>query len=145
MSSDKFAQWWLWDSVKPNKWIRSASQHIRLFALIMNCTITMKTKSRFSRNVYAISDRVWRKSYLRHTTADKYDKNGKDWYFQFDDDNKMSYIHMIFLVWAEIYPIHTSIWLRSSAGFHDRSAYPLFLGRYSCVVNMYAKQGSFFM
>ena len=32
----------------------------------------MKTKSRFSRNVYAISDRIWCNKHLRHTTTEKY-------------------------------------------------------------------------
>ena len=40
MSSDKFAQWWYCT----NERVRSAS---RLFALIINCTIMMKTNSRF--------------------------------------------------------------------------------------------------
>ena len=34
------------------------TKRIRLFALITNCTIIMKTNSRFSRNVYAISNRI---------------------------------------------------------------------------------------
>ena len=46
-------------------------KRIRLFALIINCTIIMKTKSRFSRNVYAISDRLWCYKHLRHTTTAK--------------------------------------------------------------------------
>ena len=29
-----------------------------IFELIINCTVVMKTKSRFSRNVFAISDRM---------------------------------------------------------------------------------------
>ena len=45
-------------------------KRIRIFELIMNCTITMKTKSRFSRNVYAISDRIWCNRHLRHTATD---------------------------------------------------------------------------
>ena len=31
----------------------------------------MKTKSRFSRNVYAIGDRIWCDKHLRHTTTEK--------------------------------------------------------------------------
>ena len=63
-----------------NKRIRSADQkRIRIFALIIICTTIIKTKSRFSRNVYAISDRIWCNKHLRHTTTKKYD-NGKGWY-----------------------------------------------------------------
>ena len=39
-------------------------KRIRLFALIINCTILMKTNSRFSRNVYTISDRIWCNKHL---------------------------------------------------------------------------------
>ena len=42
----------------------------------INCTIIMKTKSRFSRNVYAICGRIWCNKHLRHTTTGKYDNNG---------------------------------------------------------------------
>ena len=40
------------------------TKRIRLFALIINCTIIMKTNSRFSRNVYAISSRIWCNKHL---------------------------------------------------------------------------------
>ena len=33
----------------------------------------MKTNSRFSRNVHAISDRIWCNKHLRHTTTEKHD------------------------------------------------------------------------
>ena len=60
MSSDKFAQWWLWDGVMYKQTNKIAkTKRVRLFALIINCTIIMKTNSRFSRNVYAISNRIW--------------------------------------------------------------------------------------
>ena len=45
-------------------------KHIRLFASIINCTKILKTKSEFSRNVYAISDRIWCNKQLRHTTTE---------------------------------------------------------------------------
>ena len=45
-------------------------KRIRIFALIIICKIIMKTKSRFSRNVYAISDRVWCNKHLRHATTE---------------------------------------------------------------------------
>ena len=38
---------------------------IRLFAFIINCTMIMKTNSRFSRNVYAIIDRIWCNKHFR--------------------------------------------------------------------------------
>ena len=38
----------------------------------------MKTK--FSRSVYAISDRIWCNKHLRHTTMEKYDNNRKGGY-----------------------------------------------------------------
>ena len=66
----KFAQWWYWDGVmyKQTNTI-CKPKHIRLFALIINCTILMKTNSRLSRNVYTISDRIWCNKHLRHTTT----------------------------------------------------------------------------
>ena len=73
MSSDKFAQWWWWwDGVmyKETNTIFK-TKRIRLFSLIISCTIIMKTNSRFSRNVYAISNRIWCNKHLRHTTTEK--------------------------------------------------------------------------
>ena len=70
-------------------------KRIQLFALIINCTVIMKTKSRFSRKVYATSDRLCCNKHLRHTTTEKYDNNGKGGYFRFDDDNNMSYRYIL--------------------------------------------------
>ena len=82
MPSDKFAQWWYWDGVLYKQMSTICKpKHIRIFALI-NCTIIMKTNSWFSRNAYAIGDRIWCNKNLRHTTMEKYDNNGKGWYFQ---------------------------------------------------------------
>ena len=39
--------------------------------------MTVKTKHRLSRNVYAISDRIWCNKRLRQTTTEKYDNDGK--------------------------------------------------------------------
>ena len=58
-------------------------KRIRLFALIINCTILMKTNLRFSRIVYTISERIWCNKHLRHTTTEKYENNGKGGYFRF--------------------------------------------------------------
>ena len=55
----------------------------------------MKANSRFPRNVYAISDKIWCNIHLRHTTTEKYDNNGKSGYFLFDDDNKVSYRYIL--------------------------------------------------
>ena len=52
-------------------------KRILLFQLIINCTIIMKTKSLFSRNVYAISDRIWCNKHLRHTHGKNIIKMGK--------------------------------------------------------------------
>ena len=49
----------------------------------------------FARNVYGISDRIWRNKHLRHTTTEKYDNNGKGGYFRFGDDNNMSYRYIL--------------------------------------------------
>ena len=49
----------------------------------------IRTKSQFSRNVYVIHDRIWCNKHLRHKTTEKYDNNGKGWYYRFDDDNNM--------------------------------------------------------
>ena len=43
------------------------TKRIWLFVLIINCTISIKTNSWFSRNVYAISNRIWCNRHLRHT------------------------------------------------------------------------------
>ena len=48
-----------------NKRVRSASH-----------TIMTKTNSQFSRNVYAISDRIWCNKHFRHAITEKYDNNG---------------------------------------------------------------------
>ena len=47
-------------------------KRIRLFELIINCTVIMKTISRVSPNVCAISDRIWCNKHLRPTTTEKY-------------------------------------------------------------------------
>ena len=88
----KFAQWWKWDGVmyKQTNTIWKPKR-IRLFTLIIDCTILMKTNPRFSRNVYTISDRIWCNKHRRYTTTEKYEDNGKGGYFRFDDDNNMSY------------------------------------------------------
>ena len=67
----------------------------------------MRTKSQFSRNVYAKSDRIWCNKRLRHTTAEKYDNNGKGWYFRFDDDNNMSYKYILSITWTELGQLNT--------------------------------------
>ena len=100
MSSDKFAQWWQWDDVQTSTICKP--KRIRLFALIINCTIIMKTNSRRSRNVYAIGDRIWCNKHLRHTTTEKYDNNGKGGYFRFDDDNNMSYRYILSITCTEM-------------------------------------------
>ena len=70
-------------------------KRIPLFALIINCTILMKTNSRFSRNVYTVSDRIWCNKRLRHTTTEKNENNWKGGYFRFDYDNNMSYRYIL--------------------------------------------------
>ena len=78
-------------------------KRIRLFALIINCIILKKTNSRFSQNVYTISDRTWCNKHLRHTTTEKYENNWKGGYFRFHDDNNMSYRYILsitLLKWA---------------------------------------------
>ena len=67
----------------------------------------MKTNSRFSRNVYAISDRIWCNKHLRHTTTEKYDNNGKGEYFRFDGDNNMSYIYILSITYTEMGQLNT--------------------------------------
>ena len=77
MSSDMFAKRWWWDYVmhkQTNK--MNKPKRTRLFALIINCIIIMKTKARFSPNVYATSDKIWCNKHLRHTATDKYDNDG---------------------------------------------------------------------
>ena len=69
----------------------------------------MKTNSRFSRNVYAISNIIWCNKHLRHhTTTEKYDNNGKDGLFRFDDDNIMSYRHIFSIIYTEMGQLNTN-------------------------------------
>ena len=42
-----------------------------------------------------MTDKIWWYNHLRHTTTEKYENNGKGWYFPFDDDNKMSYNYIL--------------------------------------------------
>ena len=67
----------------------------------------MKTISQFSRNVYAINDRIWFNKHLRHTTTEKYDNNGKGGYFRFDDDNIMSYRYILSITYTEMGQLNT--------------------------------------
>ena len=67
----------------------------------------MKTKSRFSRNVYAISDRIWCNRHLRHTATEKYDNNGKGGYLRFDDDNNMSYRYILSITCTKMGQLNT--------------------------------------
>ena len=67
----------------------------------------MKTNSRYFRNVYAISDRIWCNEHLRHTTTEKYDNNGKGGYFQFDDDNNMSHRYILSVTYTEFGQLST--------------------------------------
>ena len=53
------------------------TEHIQVFQVIINCTIITKTNSRFSWNVYAISDRIWCNKHLRHTTTENMIPMGK--------------------------------------------------------------------
>ena len=103
-------------------------KRIRIFALIINCTTIMKTKSRFSRNVYAISDRIWCNKHLRHTTTEKYD-NGKGWYFRFDDDNNIFFYHIFpwLCAWDVCYIIFCHL-------LHIRSGKTGICFHYYCVV-----------
>ena len=43
----------------------------------------------------------------RHTTTEKYDNNGKGWYFRFDDDNDMSYKYILSITWTEMGQLNT--------------------------------------
>ena len=79
------------------------TNRFRLFALIINCTIMIKTNSRFSRNVYAIRNRIWCNNHLRQTTTETYDTNEKGGYFRFDDDNNMSYIYILSITYTEMF------------------------------------------
>ena len=67
----------------------------------------MKTNSRFSRNVFAMSNRIWYDKHLRHTTTEKYDNNGKGGYFRFDDDNNMSYRYILSITYTEMGQLNT--------------------------------------
>ena len=58
--------------------------------------------SRFSRNVYAINDRIWCYKHLRHTTTEKYDNNEKGAYFRCDYDNNMSYRYILSITYTEM-------------------------------------------
>ena len=38
---------------------------------------------------------------------EKYDNNGKGWYFRFDDDNNMSYKYILSMTWTEMGQLNT--------------------------------------
>ena len=61
----------------------------------------------FSRNVYAIIDRIWSSKHLRHTTTKKYDNNGKGGYFWFDDGNNTSYKYTLSITYSEMGQLNT--------------------------------------
>ena len=79
---------------KPNR--------IWLYALIINYTMITKTNSQISRNVHAISDRMWCNSQVRHTATGKYDNNGKGGSFRFDYDNNMGYRYILSITYTEM-------------------------------------------
>ena len=66
-----------------------------------------ETNSRFSRNVYAIGDRIWCNKHIRHTTTEKYDNNGKVGYFRFDYDYKMSYRYIFSITYTGMGQLNT--------------------------------------
>ena len=66
-----------------------------------------ENKFRFSRYVYAISDRIWCNKHLRHTATEKYDNNVKGGYFRFDDDNNMSYRCILSIAYTEMCQLNT--------------------------------------
>ena len=82
-----------WCAVQTNEYDRTIckAKLIRLFALIINCTMIMKTNSLFSRNVFARSDRIWCNKHIRHTTTEKYDNNRKS--------GTISYDRLISTIW----------------------------------------------
>ena len=67
----------------------------------------METNSRFPRNAYAISDRIWYNKNLRHTTTEKYDTNEKGGYFRFYHDNNMSYRCILSITYTEMGQLNT--------------------------------------
>ena len=67
----------------------------------------MKTNSRFCRNVYAISDRIWCNKHLSYTTTEKYGNNGKGGYLGFDYDNYMIYRYIISIAYTEMGQLNT--------------------------------------
>ena len=94
-------------------------KRIRLFTLVINCTILMKTNSRFSRNVYTISDRIWCNKHLRHTTTEKYENNVKGGYFWFGDDNNMSYRYILrYILYATYVDRDNFIWAYYRLAYH---------------------------
>ena len=54
-----------------------------------------------------IDDKIWWCNHLRRTATEKYDKNGKGWYFGFDDDNKMGYEYILSIYWARMSQLNT--------------------------------------
>ena len=96
-----------------------------IFELIINCTTVMKTKSRFSQNVYAISDRIWCDKYLRHTTTEKYvvfawlryltEQNGWNKVLEIEIPRLVNFFLNPFIA----FPYYCSIW-RRCCGDHMR-------------------------
>ena len=54
--------------------------------------------------------------HFRHITTEKYDNNGKGWYFPFDDDNNMSCKYILSITWTEMDQLNTY----NPIYFHDK-------------------------
>ena len=37
---------------------------------------------------------------VRHTTTEKYENNGKGWYFRYDDDNNMGFRYILSITYT---------------------------------------------
>ena len=78
MSSDKVCIMSImrWCNVQTNKYDLRAKTYPTI-CTHLNCTILMKTNSRFSRNVFSVSDRIWCNNHLRLTTRENMKTMGK--------------------------------------------------------------------
>ena len=98
-----------WCTVQTNEYDLQAKMYPNIYTHHKQHIIDEKN-SLFSRNVYAISDRIWCNTHLRHTSTEKYNNNGKGGYFRFDDYNNTSFKYILSITynWNVEHKLNTS-------------------------------------
>ena len=66
-------------------------------AHIVDGTVAMETTLQLSRDIYKATDRIWWYYRIRHAHSQaKSDSGGRDWYFRFDEDDRIICMHLIY-------------------------------------------------